>query len=55
MDSGSSMHMDRKKDFNSAELETMKTSKNRTTVIEANGEVQTKKEATVKIKNGTYS
>ena len=35
-----------KKDFNSAELETMRTSSSPTTVITANGEVQTNKEAT---------
>ena len=38
VDSGTSMHMVRKKDLNSAELETMRTS---TMVMTANGEVQT--------------
>ena len=44
------MHMVSKKDLNSAELETMKISKNPTTVMTANGEVQTKEEATVYVK-----
>ena len=35
-----------KKDFNSAELETMRTSRSPTTVMTANGEVRTNKEAT---------
>ena len=43
VDSGASMHMDSKKDFNFAELESMRTSRSPTTVMEANGEVQTKK------------
>ena len=43
-DSGASMHMITKKDLNSTELETVTTS---TTVITANGEVQTHEEATV--------
>ena len=36
-----------KRDLNSAELETVKISKSPTTVMTANGEVQTKEEATV--------
>ena len=44
------MHMVSKKDLNSAELETMKTSRSRTTVMTANGEVQTKEEATIYVK-----
>ena len=36
-----------KRDLNSAELETMRISKNPTTVMTANGEVQTREEATV--------
>ena len=41
------MHMISKKDLNSAELETVTTSRSPTTVITANGEVQTNEEATV--------
>ena len=41
------MHMISKKDLNSAELETLTTSRSPTTVITANGEVQTHEEATV--------
>ena len=44
------MHMVSKKDFHSAELETMRTSRSPTTVMTANGEVQTKEEATVHVK-----
>ena len=40
------MHMISKKDLNSAELETVKTSRSPTTVFTANGEVQTNEEAT---------
>ena len=47
VDSGASMQMVRKKDLISAELETMRTSRNPTTVMTANGEVQTRQEATV--------
>ena len=36
-----------KKDSNSAELETVRTSRNRTTLMTANSEVQTREEATV--------
>ena len=45
VDSGASMHMISKKDLNSAELETVTTSRSPTTVITANGEVQTHVEA----------
>ena len=41
-DSGASMHVVSKKDLHSAELETMRTSRSPTTVIRANGEVQTR-------------
>ena len=41
LDSGASMHMISKKDLNSAELDTLTTSRSPTTVITANGEVQT--------------
>ena len=44
------MHMISKKDLNSAELETVTTSKSPTTVITANGKVQTNEEATVYVK-----
>ena len=47
VDFGASVQMVRKRDFNSAELETMRISKNPTTVMTANGEVQTREEATV--------
>ena len=50
VDSGASMHMVSKKDFNSAELETMRISRNPTTVMTANGEVQIREEATVFVK-----
>ena len=50
VDSGASMHMISKKDLNSAELETVTTSRSPTTVITANGEVQTLEEATVHVK-----
>ena len=44
------MHMVSKKDLNSAELETIRTSRSPTTVMTANGEVQTRKDATVYLK-----
>ena len=44
------MHMISKKDLNSAELETVTTSRSPTTVITANCEVQTHEEATVYVK-----
>ena len=44
------MHMISKKDLNSAELETVTTSRSQTTVITASGEVQTNEEATVSVK-----
>ena len=44
------MHMVSKQDLNSAELETMRTSRSPTTVMTANGEVQTREEATVYVK-----
>ena len=44
------MHMISKKDLNSAELETLTTPRSPTTVITANGEVQTHEEATVYVK-----
>ena len=47
VDCGASMHMIRKKDLNSAELETVTASRSPMTVITADGEVQTNEEATV--------
>ena len=44
------MHMISKKDLNSADLETVTTSRSPTTVKTANGEVQTHEEATVYVK-----
>ena len=44
------MHMISKQDLNSAELETVTTSRSPTTDITANGEVQTNEEATVYVK-----
>ena len=53
-DSGASMHMINKKDLNSAELETVTTSRSPMTVITANGEVQTNEEATVYVRELGY-
>ena len=50
VDSGASMHMLSRKDLNSSELETVRVSQSPTTVVTANGEVQTKEEATVYVK-----
>ena len=47
VDSGAGMHVASRKDLNSAELDTVKVSKNQTTVVTAHDEVQTKEEATV--------
>ena len=44
------MHMISKKDLNDAEMNTLTTSRSPTTVITANGEVQTHEEATVYVK-----
>ena len=44
------MHMIRKKDLSSAELETVTTSRSPTTVITVNGEVQTNEEAAVYVR-----
>ena len=49
VDSGASVHMVRKKDRKSADLETMRISRNPTTVMTDNGEVQTREEATVHV------
>ena len=45
------MHMISRKDLNSAELETVTTSRSPTTVTTANGEVQTNEAATVYVKD----
>ena len=50
VDSVASMHTVSKRHLNSAELETMKTLRNPSTVMTANGEVQTREEATVCVK-----
>ena len=50
VDSGASMHMISKKDFNSSEMDTLTMSISPTTVITANDEVQTHEEATVYVK-----
>ena len=44
------MHKVSKRDFDSAELETIRTSRSPPTVMTANGEVQTREEATVYVK-----
>ena len=44
------MHMGSRKDLNSAELETVRVSKSPTTGVTANGEVPTKDEATVYVR-----
>ena len=50
VDSGAPLHMISEKDLNSAEFETVTTSRSPTTVITANGEVQTNEEATVYVR-----
>ena len=50
VDFGASMHMISRKDLNPGELDTVKSLKIPTTVVTANGEVQTKEEATVYVK-----
>ena len=50
VDSRASMHMVSKRDLNPAELDTMRTSRSPTTVMTANGEVQTREEATASVK-----
>ena len=50
MDPGASMHMISKKDLSDAEMDTLTKSCSPTTVITANGEVQTHEEATVYVK-----
>ena len=55
VDSGARMHMVGKRDLNSAELETMRISKNPTTVMTANGEVLTREKPQYMSKNWTDS
>ena len=50
VDSGASMHTVTKKDRNSPELETVRISRSLTMVMTANGEVQTREEATIYVK-----
>ena len=50
VDPGASMLLVSEKDRSSAELETMRISKNPSTVMTANGEVQAREEATVYVK-----
>ena len=50
VDSGAPTHMLSRNDLNSAELETLRVFKNPTTVVATNGDVQTKDEATVYVK-----
>ena len=47
VDSRASMFLVSEKDLDSAELETLRTSRSPTTVMTANGEVRTNKEETV--------
>ena len=54
VDSRTGMQKVSKRDLESAELETIRVSRSPTTVMTANGEVQTREEATVS-KNWTYS
>ena len=49
------MHMISKKDLSGAEMDTVTTSRSPTTVITANGEVQTNEVSTVMSKNWIYS
>ena len=49
------MHIASKRDLNFVELETMRTSRSPTTVMTVNGDVQTREEATVYVKELDYS
>ena len=55
VDSSASMHMISKKDLSDAEMDTLTKSCSPTTVITANGEVQTHEEATVYVKELDFS
>ena len=50
VDSGAGMHMVSQKDINSTELETLRTPRSPKTVMTANGEVQTREEVTIYVK-----
>ena len=50
VDSGASLHVVSKKDFNKSALETVRISKNPTTVVTSNGDVLPKEEATVYVR-----
>ena len=50
VDSGGSMYTVSKRDLNPAQLETMRISRNPTTVMTANSKVQTREEATENVK-----
>ena len=54
VDSAASMKMVSKRNFNFAELETMRTSKSPTQAMTANGELQTRKETIAKSNNWTH-
>ena len=54
-DSGASLHMLTNKYLNSAELDTIRVSRNPTKVVTSNGEVQTNEEATVYVSDLDYS
>ena len=51
VDLGASMHMLSKKDLSSDEMDTLRRSRNPTTVVTANGEVQTNEEAQVNVQD----
>ena len=51
VDSGASVHTLSKKDFNSAELETMRTSRSPTTKMTSNDEMQTIEDTTIHVKD----
>ena len=55
VDCGASMHMISRKDLNSAEMHTLTKSCGPTIVITANGEEQTREEATVYVKELDFS
>ena len=55
LDFGASMHVVSERDLNSAELETMRTSRSPTTVVTASGEVRTREKQQYMSKKWTYS
>ena len=54
VDSGASMHMLSKKDLSSDEMDTLRRSRTPTTVVTANGEVQTNEEAHVYVQDTCF-